>query len=170
LEKLETYCIKYHRLCRAPCCAARLAARRAARQLAALHLTAAPPRTSPRPMLHSRRPRATNTLQQLVRCCLLTALLATASSARGSRGVAAATAQSQQQQQQQQQQPPPPAAVQRQPAPAPAPQGAPNVLFIAIDDMRPSIGAMGAPVLTPAMDKLASESLMFDRAFANFPW
>ena len=56
------------------------------------------------------------------------------------------------------------------PAPAPAPAGSPNVLFIAIDDMRPSIGAMGAPVLTPAMDKLASESLMFDRAFANFPW
>ena len=44
------------------------------------------------------------------------------------------------------------------------------MLFIAIDDMRPSIGAMGAPVQTPAMDKLASESLMFDRAFANFPW
>ena len=54
--------------------------------------------------------------------------------------------------------------------PPPAPAGSPNVLFIAIDDMRPSIGAMGAPVHTPAMDRLASESLMFDRAFANFPW
>ena len=42
--------------------------------------------------------------------------------------------------------------------------------MIAIDDMRPSLGAMDAPVLTPHMDKLASESLMFDRAFANFPW
>jgi iduronate 2-sulfatase len=46
----------------------------------------------------------------------------------------------------------------------------PNVLMIAIDDMRPSLGSYGAPVLTPHMDKLASESLLFDRAFANFPW
>lgn len=36
--------------------------------------------------------------------------------------------------------------------------------------MRPSLGAMGAPVLTPHMDHLAAESLLFDRAFANFPW
>ena len=43
---------------------------------------------------------------------------------------------------------------------APAPPGSPNVLMIAIDDMRPSLGAMDAPVLTPHMDKLASESLM----------
>ena len=55
------------------------------------------------------------------------------------------------------------------PLPRP-PSRSPNVLFVAIDDMRPSIGAMGAPVHTPAMDKLATESLMFDRAFANFPW
>ena len=36
--------------------------------------------------------------------------------------------------------------------------------------MRPSLGVMGAPVLTPHMDHLAAESLLFDRAFANFPW
>ena len=36
--------------------------------------------------------------------------------------------------------------------------------------MRPSLGAMGSPVFTPAMDQLAAESLLFDRAYANFPW
>jgi arylsulfatase A-like enzyme len=41
------------------------------------------------------------------------------------------------------------------------------VLFIAIDDMRPSIGA---PVITPAMDRLAADGLLFSRAYANFPW
>ena len=56
------------------------------------------------------------------------------------------------------------------PAPVPAPPGSPNVLFIAIDDMRPSIGAYGAPVVTPAMDGLARDALLFSRAYANFPW
>ena len=37
--------------------------------------------------------------------------------------------------------------------------GRPSVLFIAIDDMRPSLGVMGAPVLSPNMDGLAAESL-----------
>ena len=46
----------------------------------------------------------------------------------------------------------------------------PNVLMIAVDDMRPSLGCYGAPALTPAMDAFAAESLLFDRAYANFPW
>ena len=46
----------------------------------------------------------------------------------------------------------------------------PNVLMVAVDDMRPSLGCYGAPALTPAMDALAAESLLFDRAYANFPW
>jgi len=46
----------------------------------------------------------------------------------------------------------------------------PNVLFIAIDDMRPSLGVMGAPAAMPAMDTLAGDSLLFTRAYANFPW
>lgn len=46
----------------------------------------------------------------------------------------------------------------------------PNILFIQIDDLRPEIGAYGAPqVKTPHMDKLAKESLLFDRAYCQVP-
>lgn len=45
----------------------------------------------------------------------------------------------------------------------------PNVLFIAIDDLRPELGCYGSPVaITPHMDKLASEGLLFERAYCNF--
>jgi arylsulfatase A-like enzyme len=44
----------------------------------------------------------------------------------------------------------------------------PNVLFIAIDDLRPSLGSYGAPdVVTPNIDKLASQAVQFNRAYAQ---
>lgn len=52
----------------------------------------------------------------------------------------------------------------------PMPIGAKNVLFIVVDDMRPSIGAYNFSLVhTPNMDKLASEGLLFTRAYAQYP-
>jgi iduronate 2-sulfatase len=49
-------------------------------------------------------------------------------------------------------------------AAAPAPR--PNVLFIAVDDLRTSTGAYGDPLaLTPHLDRLAAESRRFERAY-----
>jgi choline-sulfatase len=46
----------------------------------------------------------------------------------------------------------------------------PNVLFIAIDDLRPEIAAYGAPeAVTPHLDALARKSLRFDRAYVTYP-
>lgn len=46
----------------------------------------------------------------------------------------------------------------------------PNILFIAVDDLRPELNAYGAPhIHSPAIDQLASESLVFTRAFCNVP-
>lgn len=43
-----------------------------------------------------------------------------------------------------------------------------NVLFIAVDDLRPNIGAYGDKVgLTPNMDKLANEGVLFSRAYCQ---
>lgn len=46
----------------------------------------------------------------------------------------------------------------------------PNVLFIAIDDLRPELGCYGSPIaVTPNLDKLAERSLLFERAYCNIP-
>jgi arylsulfatase A-like enzyme len=43
----------------------------------------------------------------------------------------------------------------------------PNVLFIAVDDMRPELGCYGTRALTPNIDRLAQTGLQFDRAYCN---
>ncbi|MGY8647177.1 MAG: sulfatase [Verrucomicrobiales bacterium] len=44
----------------------------------------------------------------------------------------------------------------------------PNILFIAIDDMRPEFGCYGSPIaITPNIDKLATQGLLFNRAYCQ---
>lgn len=44
----------------------------------------------------------------------------------------------------------------------------PHVLFISIDDLRPELGCYGSPVaVTPHLDKLAKEGLLFNRAYCQ---
>ncbi len=46
----------------------------------------------------------------------------------------------------------------------------PNILFIAVDDLRPELGTYGARhIKSPAIDNLASQSLVFERAYCNIP-
>jgi choline-sulfatase len=46
----------------------------------------------------------------------------------------------------------------------------PNILFIAVDDLRPELNFYGANLIhSPNLDKLASESLVFNRAYCNVP-
>ena len=53
-------------------------------------------------------------------------------------------------------------------APVMAQADAPNVLFIAIDDLRPDLGAYGHPVAyTPHIDAFADTALVFDNAFVS---
>ncbi|PWH84466.1 iduronate sulfatase [Algibacter marinivivus] len=45
-----------------------------------------------------------------------------------------------------------------------------NILFIAVDDLRPELNFYGANHMqSPNLDKLADESLVFDRAYCNIP-
>ena len=61
--------------------------------------------------------------------------------------------------------PPPPPA----PSPHPTPPGAKNVLFIAVDDMRPNIGVYNHSLAhTPNIDALAKSGLRFDHAYVQY--
>jgi len=45
-----------------------------------------------------------------------------------------------------------------------------NILFIAVDDLRPELNFYGANhIVSPNLDKLATESLVFNRAYCNVP-
>ena len=43
----------------------------------------------------------------------------------------------------------------------------PNVLFIAVDDLRPELGCYGTRAKTPNIDRFAASGLQFDRAYCN---
>jgi iduronate 2-sulfatase len=46
--------------------------------------------------------------------------------------------------------------------------GKPNILFIAVDDLRPELGCYGSPVaVTPNLDALAENGLLFNRAYCQ---
>lgn len=51
-----------------------------------------------------------------------------------------------------------------------AQQKNPNILFIAVDDLRPELGCYGNPLIkSPNIDRLAKESVIFIRAYCNVP-
>lgn len=49
-------------------------------------------------------------------------------------------------------------------------QKMPNILFIAVDDLRPELGCYGkADIRSPNIDRLAKTGIVFKNAFCNFP-
>ena len=53
----------------------------------------------------------------------------------------------------------------------PTPAGAKNVLFLVVDDLRPSIGAYNFSLArTPNIDALASSGLLFERAYVQYAY
>ena len=54
--------------------------------------------------------------------------------------------------------------------PAAAADTRPNILFIAVDDLRPEIGCYGVPhAITPNIDRLAAGGVRFDRVYVTYP-
>ena len=52
----------------------------------------------------------------------------------------------------------------------PAAELPPNILMIIVDDMNTSLGSYGHPLVqTPNIDKLASQGVLFNRAYAQYP-
>ncbi len=43
----------------------------------------------------------------------------------------------------------------------------PNVLFVAIDDLRPELSVYGKPAITPTFDRLAASGTVFERAYCQ---
>ena len=44
----------------------------------------------------------------------------------------------------------------------------PNILFIAVDDLRPELGCYGSPIaVTPNLDAIAKGGLLFNRAYCQ---
>jgi arylsulfatase A-like enzyme len=49
-------------------------------------------------------------------------------------------------------------------------QGPPNVIFIAVDDLRPELNCYGqSKIHSPNLDQLAQEGFLFERAYCNIP-
>lgn len=64
--------------------------------------------------------------------------------------------------------PPSPAPV-PPPLPPPAPHGARNILMIVVDDLRPELGCFNqSQVVTPNIDKFASQGTLFSRAYVQY--
>ncbi|MEK9983840.1 MAG: sulfatase-like hydrolase/transferase, partial [Opitutae bacterium] len=52
--------------------------------------------------------------------------------------------------------------------PSATPACKPNVLFIAVDDLRPALGCYGdSTAVTPNIDKLSKEGVLFERAYCQ---